>query len=114
MIMNAIKEYKELIELVVKTKEWNDVYLFPQENYGALKKEIRQESHVEVAPFTLVNKFDVSTRLIKIDKMTEQIMKHPRGVQNKLRKIIKEREQKKLEINWFGHVWKIYLSRMTK
>jgi len=106
--MWAIKEYKELIEVVVKSKNWNDVYLFPKEDYDKLKQEMRKESHIEVAPYTLVNKFDVSTRLIEVDDMTSQIMLKQRDVQKKLRKILKERNDNNKETTCFRHLWDIY------
>ena len=110
-IMWAIKEFKELLEAVVKSSSWEKVYLFPKENYEALKREIMKESHIEVAPYTLVNKYDVSTRLIEVDDITSEIAKHPYNVQQELRFILNDRKNKWFKTNWFKHLWNIYENR---
>ena len=110
-IMWAIKEFKELLEVVVKSSSWEKVYLFPKENYEALKREIMKESHVEVAPYTLVNKYDVSTRLVEVDDITSEIAKHPYNIQQELRFILNDRKNKWFRTNWFKHLREIYENR---
>ena len=103
-------EYEQVIEVVVSHKGKDDeVYLFSKENYEELKKEIRAESHIEVAPYRLVNKFNVSTRVKTLWGIDSEIIKHPIEVQQELRKIILIRESKNLKTNWFSHLREIYL-----
>lgn len=110
----AIKVYKELLEVVVRTKEWEQVYFFPVEDYDKLRKELKNESHIEVAPYTLVNKFDVSIRPKSVDNLTSEILKHPIGVRKKLLSILEDRKSKWFETRWFKHLWQIYEKRLSE
>ena len=86
----AIKEYKELIEIVVyPNKPHEEVYFFPKDSYEALKSEIRGESHVEVAPMTLVNKFDVRTRTRKATQVDNMIFALDQDLRDKVQKHIR-------------------------
>jgi len=106
----VLRKYVEMVQLIVKTWENKQSYYFPMEDYARLSQEMKSESHIEVAPYTLVNKYNVEIFPIKVAQgsMESEMMKQPIDIQQELKALLKDRDSRKCITRWFKHLRAIY------